>query len=160
MEPQHNSLVISQEDPHSEVSRRLMAALTNELAAMYGDDGGASSFTPDDALLPGAAFVVARLNGEPIGCGAIRPLESATAEVKRMYVTPGARGRGVSRQILQALELTAQDLGYIYIRLETGLKQSEAIRLYESSGYIRVDCYGRHVGDPMSVCFQKRLERR
>ena len=74
-----------------------------------------------------------------------------------MYVSPKARGRGVGRQILRDLESRARQLGYAVLRLETGLKQPEAIGLYESEGYVRVECYGKYSGNPLSVCFEKRL---
>ena len=150
-------LIVAAENPYGADCLALIAELTGELSARYDDDGGASSFTPDDALVPSSAFLVARVDGQPVGCGAIRPLDSATAEVKRMYVSPKARGRGVGRQILRDLESRARQLGYALLPLETGLKQPEAIGLYESEGYVRVECYGKYSGNPLSVCFEKRL---
>ena len=84
-------------------------------------------------------------------------MEPGVGEVKRMYVEPDMRGRGLSRQILQKLEDTAREFGYTTLRLETGLKQPEAIGLYETAGYGRIPPYGHYVNSPHSVCFEKAL---
>jgi putative acetyltransferase len=99
--------------------------------------------------------VVARLGGQPIGCGALRRIDEVTAEVKRVYVAPSRRRRGIARRILHALEQLAAGFNYRAIRLGTGIEQPEAIRLYESSGYHRIAAYGHYIGDPLSVCFEK-----
>jgi len=104
--------------------------------------------------------VVAWVKGEPVGCGAFRPLseeENNVAEIKRMYVEPDMRRRGISRSILIELEKLARDCGYSVVRLETGLRQPNAIRLYETSGYQRIEPFGRYRDDPLSVCFEKSL---
>jgi putative acetyltransferase len=152
-----DEVVITAENPNSEVSLSLIAQLTSELSVRYGDDGGAGAFKPDDVLVPGGAFLVARVAGRPVGCGAIRPLEPGVGEVKRMFVKPEVRGKGVARRMLTELESAARKLGYISLRLETGLMQPEAISLYESTGYRRVACYGHYVDNPLSVCFEKAL---
>jgi ribosomal protein S18 acetylase RimI-like enzyme len=74
-----------------------------------------------------------------------------------MFVIPEARGCGVARLILTELESAALRMGYSRIRLETGLRQPEAVGLYEAAGYHRVACYGGYADDPMSVCFEKHL---
>ena len=104
--------------------------------------------------------MVARLGGQPIGCGALRRIDETTAEVKRMYVAPDGRRRGIARRILHALEELAAGFNYRTIRLQTGLEQPEAISLYESSGYHRIAAYGHHIGDPRSVCFEKSIHDR
>lgn len=109
---------------------------------------------------PRAGFVVAWLNDKAVGCGAWRPLASAersVAEIKRMFVQPAFRGRGISRAILNELEALARVDGYATVRLETGLRQPAALRLYETSGYHRIEPYGRYRDDPLSVCFEKTL---
>jgi GNAT superfamily N-acetyltransferase len=83
--------------------------------------------------------------------------DPSIAEIKRMYVEPGARRRGISRQILGKLEQLARGCGYLTVRLETGVRRPGAIRLYESVGYRRIQRYGRHVDDPLSICFEKSL---
>jgi putative acetyltransferase len=74
-----------------------------------------------------------------------------------MYVVPAARGRGLSRQILAALEEEARTLGYALVRLETGHLQPEAIALYASAGFGPIPRYGPYSSDDRSVCFEKRL---
>jgi GNAT superfamily N-acetyltransferase len=118
------------------------------------------SAVPKEISGPRAGFVVAWLNDEAVGCGAWRPLaptEPAVAEIKRMFVEPAVRGRGVSRAILKQLETLARADGYSVVRLETGLRQPPALRLYETSGYRRIEPYGRYRDDPLSVCFEKTL---
>ena len=143
-------------DPSSPESLALLQHLWEELDQLYSD-AKLCRYTPADVQGAGCASVVARLNGRAVGCGAIRPLKSGVAEVKRMYVEPAARRQGISRRILAKLESIAGELGYAALILETGLKQPEAIALYSSSGYQRVECYELYAHDPMSICFEKRL---
>jgi GNAT superfamily N-acetyltransferase len=150
-----SALTVTTDDPNGEAATRLIHDLCSELSVPYGIPP--SPFSPDEALAPRTAFVVARLGGRPIGCGALRRVDEATAEVKRMYVAPNERGRGVARSILHALEELAAGFNYRTIRLETGLEQPEAIGLYESSGYHRIAAYGHHIGDPRSICFEKSI---
>lgn len=147
---------VTVESSYSEVAARLIENLSTELGARYGDDGS-GAFSPGDVRVPGGAFVVAWLEGRPVGCGALRPLERGVGEVKRMFVEKDARRQGVARKILQRLEIIAAQSGYRALRLETGILQPEAIGLYESAGYRRVRCYGRYVDNPLSVCFEKQL---
>ncbi len=151
-------VIVSIENPHSNDARLLIKRLSAELGARYGDDGS-GAFSPDDILVPGGAFVIARLNAEPVGCGALRPLKEGVGEIKRMFVEPRARGRGVARIILRELEAIAESAGYAAVWLETGLLQPEAIALYESAGYKRIGCYGQYVDNPLSVCFEKRFDK-
>ena len=102
-------------------------------------------------------FVLARRAGRAVGCGALRKLATGVGEVKRIYVEPASRGRGIARAIMRFLENKAPALGFTTLRLETGTRQAESIRLYETSGYERIEPYGEYVGDLHSVCFEKRL---
>jgi GNAT superfamily N-acetyltransferase len=115
---------------------------------------------PEQVTPPAGVFLVARLDGEPVGCGALRRLVGGPAEVgeiKRMYTAPVARRRGVSRALLRALEVEAAALGYRRVQLETGLRQPEAIAMYEAEGYHRIPSFGQYAGDELSVCFAKDL---
>jgi putative acetyltransferase len=147
---------VTAENPHSEIATRLIKNLSTELGARYGDDG-AGAFRPEDVQVPGGAFVVAWLGERPAGCGALRPLERGIGEVKRMFVEKDARRQGVATEILRQLETIATQFGYHALRLETGILQPEAMRLYESAGYRPVRCYGRYVDNPLSVCYEKQL---
>jgi putative acetyltransferase len=152
---------VTEADPQSEVASILIKQLSVELAAAYpgfqaGD--GSGMFKPADVLVARAAFVIAWLDDQPVGCGALRPMDdSSVAEVKRMFVRPDVRGQGISRRILEKLESLARDFGYQKLMLETGNRQKEAIALYESSGFVRVDCYGAYANEPISVCYEKVL---
>jgi GNAT superfamily N-acetyltransferase len=138
----------------SATSGQLVAALVADMAARYeGQDGSGAHPTADDFLV----WLVAREAGEAVACGGICRFDERSVELKRMYVVPGARGRGLGRFVLAELERAARADGYERIRLETGRGQPEAIRLYTSSGYEPIPCWGPYVADPRSVCFEKRL---
>jgi GNAT superfamily N-acetyltransferase len=157
MDTDSEKVALTREDPSSPDCLRLIAQLSAELGELYGDDGGANSYNPHEPLASGAAFLVARVEGQPVGCGAIRPFGPGVGEVKRMFVVPEARGRGISRLLLQEIESAAVEMGYRTLRLETGIRQPEAIGLYDSAGYRRAACYGYYANDPRSVCFEKTL---
>ncbi|HEX5725905.1 MAG TPA: GNAT family N-acetyltransferase [Longimicrobiaceae bacterium] len=150
-------ILVSIADPHLPESVRLVEHLWDELGELYGDTGPCR-FSPDELVGEGTVFVVASVDGEAVGCGAVLPLEGDVGEVKRIFVEPRARRRGVAGQVLEALEDAARRLGYRALRLETGLHQPGAISLYDGSGWRRIARYGRHVDDPLSVCFEKQLD--
>jgi len=144
---------------------RLVAALDADLDGRYADDADAEG-EPDRAFLnllgpdvapPHGTFLIARVDGEAVGCGALRRHDDRTGEVKRMYVAPGARGRGVGRALLTALQAAAADLGYRRLVLETGIRQPEAITLYESTGWTPIASYGAYRESPLSRCFELSL---
>lgn len=154
MGQQTDKLIITTENPPSQECLALIAEMTAEVSQRYQlDHSVTSAFNPSDAAL----FILAHLDGKAVGCGALRPLESTVAEVKRMYVLPEARGKGIARKILSALEHAARQQGYTHTRLQTGLLQPEAIRLYEATGYQRIPCHGHLAQDPLTVCFEKQL---
>jgi GNAT superfamily N-acetyltransferase len=84
-------------------------------------------------------------------------MEPGVAEFKRLYVEPDARGRGIARLLLVALESRAREIGYAAVRVETGLRQVSSQRVIKSSGFVPIPNYGIYVGNPLSVCFEKRL---
>jgi GNAT superfamily N-acetyltransferase len=151
----------------------LVAALNDEINLRYADSVEAwtedelaedneaylAEVTPELVSPPHGVFVIARIAGEAVGCGAVKPhdLAARIGEVKRMYVVPHARRRGVSRAVLARLEEDAARLGYRRLILETGTEQPEALALYESHGWERITPYGRYKDEPSSVCFGKDL---
>lgn len=149
---------IGPEDARSPDALRLVNATTTELSARYGTN--ASVFHPEDALPPHGEFVIARMDGVAMGCGAFRRLDDRTVEIKRMYVAPAGRRRGLARLILSELERLAAKAGYQVARLETGTLQTEAIPLYETSGYSHIPPFGPYIGKSVSVCFEKALAPR
>jgi GNAT superfamily N-acetyltransferase len=102
--------------------------------------------------------VVAYADGQPCGCGAIKPYSSDTTEIKRMFVKPEFRGLGISIHVLKELESWAIELGYDSCILETGKKQIEALGLYNKSGYIIIPNYGQYEGVGNSICMKKLLK--
>jgi len=94
----------------------------------------------------------------PVGCGAIRKYSEDTVEVKRMYVLPGYRGKGIASKILAELETWAEELKYKKCILETGSRQIEAISLYTKSGYKMTGNFGHYQNVKNSVCFEKPLQ--
>jgi putative acetyltransferase len=143
------------EDVRSPDAQQLIRELSDELAKLYGVGDGSAGFRPEDVEKPRAAFVVARLDGRPVGCGALRPLTDGSAEVKRMYTRAEYRRKGVARAILAEIERLAGEFGYRSVKLQTGPLQPEAIALYERVGYYRIP---RFDGDwDQVLAFQKDL---
>lgn len=104
-------------------------------------------------------YVVIAYEGQvPVGCGAIKEFDNHSMEVKRMYVSPENRGNGIASRILEDLEQWTAELGGSTCILETGKRQPEAIKLYEKSGYTRIQNYGQYAGMENSVCFEKNLQ--
>jgi GNAT superfamily N-acetyltransferase len=148
------------------VADELVAELAEDLTERYGApksavDEGMAQIDPADVAEPKGAFLVAWLqvdggDEQAVGCGAVRPspFEDA-AEIKRMYVRPEARGRGIARQVLAALEERAAELGYRRTVLETGVAQPEAMALYESEGYTPIDGFGAYRASDLSRCYER-----
>ena len=155
-------MTLTEESADSHDAWRLVRALDAEVNHRYP---GLVIHALDPAQVAGGrgVFVVARTEGgNAVGCGALRPLllegVEACGELKRMYVAPQHRKRGLARRILRHLEgLAVERFGYRAMRIETGTLQPEAIGLYESDGYKRIPTFGEYSDDPTSVCFEKRL---
>jgi putative acetyltransferase len=139
--------------------RRLADAQQTEMLGLYegeadiGPTRAAAMFVPPD----GTFIVVRDDDGAAVACGGIARFDGERAELKRMYVVPEQRGRGLGRRILVELETEARRLGYVGVVLETGDRQPEALGLYESSGYARIPCYPPYDSRALSLCFEKRL---
>lgn len=135
--------------------RDLVALLDAELHVRDGADHSFyAQFNKIDNI---QHVVVAYLNDKPAGCGAFKPFDETTVEIKRMFVLPEFRGQRVAEQVLQALETWASEIGMTSCVLETGHKQPEAIRLYQRNGYQRIPNYGQYIGIDNSICMQKML---
>jgi ribosomal protein S18 acetylase RimI-like enzyme len=132
----------------------LVTAQQRELREAERQHGGIDGSHPmhDDVR-----YLVGVVSGRAVACGALQALDPATAEIKRMYVRPAYRGRGIARQLLDALEELAFRAGNSVLRLETGAYLPSALALYRSSGYTEIPVYGEYVGNPDSVCFEKRI---
>ena len=127
--------------------------LHQDLELIYGK-GTIEEFAEENEKM--LVFYVAYDDNETaVACGALKHYDDQTAEIKRMYVKPKHRGRGISKLILSELEDKAKELNYNRLVLETGLKQPEAMNLYNKFRYKPLKCYGRHADDPDSRCFEK-----
>ncbi|MEV4626903.1 GNAT family N-acetyltransferase [Micromonospora sp. NPDC049523] len=128
-----------------------------ELDARYGTDDHEPGLAPSGDDIAHFVVAVDLTDGRAIGCGALRQLDHGSAEIKRMYVDPSARGTGVATALLRALEAAALQRGWLTLRLETGTAQPDARRFYEREGYQRIDPFGSYVGSDLSVCYERRL---
>jgi putative acetyltransferase len=154
-EPRVN-FVVERASPRLAGARELIEELDAYLNRLYAAE---RNYLLDIEALcaPEIAFFVARVAGEIAACGALRRLDDQSAELKRMYVRPPFRGRGLGRAILLALEAHAQEAGVRRLVLETGVDQPEALALYQRHGFVRCARYGEYREDPTSVFFEKRL---
>ena len=147
--------VIQIESPRASGVPELISALDEYLCALYPPTS--NHFLDLDQLSqPDIRFFVARREGAPLACGALR-IAPGYGEVKRMYVAPAARGQGLGRAILERLESEARRDGLRVMRLETGNLQAEALALYRSAGYVDCGPFGEYRPDPLSRFLEKRL---
>ena len=145
------------EEPYDgPVARQLINEVQLEYVARYGGPDGAP-VQPGEFAPPGGRFVVGYIGTEPAATGGFRRVDSETVEIKRMYVVPRWRGQGLSRQVLARLESLAREAGATRVVLETGMKQPEAMQLYETSGYERIEGFGYYCGAELSVSYGKTL---
>jgi putative acetyltransferase len=142
-------------DASNEYFRELVAELDAELSVRNGESNAFyMQFNTLDAI---RHAVVLYKNNIPVACGAVKQYDEQAMEVKRMFVLPAHRGRGLAQQVLQELERWTAELNYSACILETGLMQPEAIALYKKCNYSVIPNYGQYVGDEKSVCFRKQL---
>lgn len=136
--------------------RELVALLDAELASRDGAEHlFYAQFNKIDKI---REVIVAYENEIAVGCGAFKKYEPNVAEIKRMYVREENRSQGIAGKILAELEAWAQESGFSECILETGLKQPEAIRLYQKSGYEMIPNYGQYAGIENSVCMRKSIK--
>ena len=156
-------LTVQPEPPDTDEARALIEELDAYLNALYPPENrhGLSVAALQDESV---TFLVARLDGAAAGCGAVRfvsgeadGMGGAYAEVKRMYVRPHRRGQGVAQALLAQLAQLSQQQGFSVLRLETGIHQPEAARLYERAGFSRCPPFGQYADDGVSLCYEKRL---
>ena len=156
------AIVVERERADSPDASALVEELETHLAARYPAESR-HGFSVRRLVDEGVVFFVARADGEPAGCGGILfvPGDGADVpygEVKRMYVRPGHRGEGVGRRVLMRLLDEARARGMGIVRLETGIDQVEAIGLYASVGFRPCPPFGPYRDDPLSPCYELRLE--
>jgi putative acetyltransferase len=152
-----NGIAIAVESPDQPETVALLAELDAYLMSLYRPE---SNHLLDVAALkaPSIRFFVARRQTAAVGCGALRLEAGGFGEIKRMFVSPAARGLGVGRKLLGVIEDEARRHGLHTLRLETGIHQPEAPGLYATAGYRETDPFGDYpAGDAVSRFFAKRL---
>jgi putative acetyltransferase len=139
-------------DPDFEV---LIGELDNDLFMRYPEIQ--QFYMPLNKVEYIDAVVIAYELEKPVGCGSFKIREQDSVEIKRMYVRPDERGKGIAQKILDELLTWAKELGFQKALLETGLKQHEAICLYEKSGFVRIDNFAPYQDMPNSICYMKTI---
>jgi len=138
-------------------AQQLRAELMDDLARRYGGEGDATPVDPVQFSPPDGGFLVAWVDGRPVGCVGWRSRSTGEAELKRMWVAPDARSRGVGKALLRAVEDSARAAGRRRMVLETGVEQPEAIGLYVAAGYQPVPAFGHYRDHPGSRYFGRDL---
>ena len=159
--PKGEDFVIRPLAPSDPRARRLIGMLDRLQISLYPAESNhldpVESLEHDDAT-----FLAVFVAGEAVGCGAVKRMPPSHTsprygEIKRMYVSPEVRGCGIGGALLDALESSLVSHGVVIARLETGVRQPDALALYEGHGYVRVPPFGEYVEDPLSVFYEKRL---
>ncbi len=140
--------------------RELIGELDAELHDIYPEEGAVHDRLDPAEVAPGHGVLLVAVDdttGHLLGCGAVRLREPGIGEIKRMYVRPEARGRGVGRALLAALEAEAAALFADQVVLETGARQVEAVGLYRHAGYVEIERFGEYADSPLSLCMARTL---
>lgn len=139
-------LEIRPADSGTSPGRELITAMLAELDALYGKrDGFRPTATPEELSPPDGAFYIAWKGDHPVGCCGFKRLEGDLAEVKRVYVIPRYRSRGIASELLAFVEEQARAAGYHRLRLQHGADQPHALALYTSAGYHAIPDYNGNV---------------
>lgn len=150
---------LKRESLDAPIVQELIRELNAELHERYPEEGANHFRLDPEELGPGrGAFLVAYRDGVGVGCGAVRLNEPGVAEIKRMYVKPAWRGRGIARAVLASLETHARELGARRLVLETGERQQESLAVYRRAGFVEIPRFGEYVDSPLSLCMGKTLE--
>jgi putative acetyltransferase len=151
------SITITQERPDSADATALINELDAHLQPLYPQESR-HGYSVQKLIDEAVAFSVLRDGATPATCGGVKLFGTEYGEIKRMYVRSAFRGRGYARQMLAHLTDYTRSQGILTLRLETGIYQQEAIRLYERMGFYRIPPFGPYRPDPLSRCYEKRLE--
>jgi putative acetyltransferase len=149
-------LSIARESPRQDDLVRLIRRSDALMQSLYPAESN-HLVDIDSLAQPHVHFFVAREEGRALGCGAFVMGRHRQAEMKRVFVDATARGKGVARAIMDALERAAASEGVTLMQLETGIKQPEAIALYRKFGYVERGPFGSYQPDPLSLFMENRL---
>jgi GNAT superfamily N-acetyltransferase len=133
--------VIAEEAATSAAAQQCLQLYYRELKELFDegfDPARSVLHSLDEFAPPRGRFLIIRMNGDPVGCGGLTPLDADAAYLKRMWIAPAVRGRGLGRRLLAALEAKAKSIGYSIAKLETNRALPEAQQLYRSTGYREV----------------------
>lgn len=150
------STVITQEPPNTPEAIQLIDELEAYLTPMYPQESR-HGYSVEKLIKQGVIFFVMRRDGVAVGCGGVQLFGTEYAEVKRMYVRPQFRGLGLAKLMLDKLSAHTLQQGIDTLRLETGIHQHEAIRLYEGYGFQRRPPFGEYTNDPLSIYYEKKI---
>jgi putative acetyltransferase len=148
--------VITPAHPASPEATALIAELDALLEPLYPSQSR-HGFSVQKLITDAVAFFVIHEGSEPAGCGGIKLFGTEYGEIKRMYVRPRFRGSGFGKLLLDHLAAYARSNGVRILRLETGIHQHAAIRLYEQEGFQRIPPFGEYRDDPVSLCYEKDI---
>jgi putative acetyltransferase len=151
------TITILEERADTPDATQLIMELEAVLQPLYAAESR-HGFSIEKLLNQGVAFFVSRYDSEAAGCGGIKLFGTDYAEIKRMYVRPQFRGHGLGKHMLEHLADYTVQHGISVLRLETGIYQPEAIGLYEQFGFQRIPPFGDYFDDPVSLCYEKRLD--
>jgi len=147
---------ITAEHPDTPDALLLINELQTHLESFYPPESR-HGFSVERLIAEAVAFFVLRADGRPAGCGGIKLVGREYGELKRMFVRPEFRGAGFGEMLVEHLAAHALAHGVTLLRLETGIHQQAAIRLYERLGFRRIPPFGPYTNDPVSLCYEKRL---
>jgi putative acetyltransferase len=152
---------IAPEAPDSADARALIGELDELLTPLYNSKDR-HGYSVERLQRQGVRFFVVRCDGVAAGCGGVQifdatPADVGFGELKRMYVRPSFRGRGLGRLLVDHLSHVVRAAGLRVVRLETGVHQTEAIALYEKCGFRRIKPFGDYPDSPVSLCYEKQL---
>lgn len=150
------AVMITQERPDTPAAMELIAELEAHLGQFYPVESR-HGYSVDKLIREGVAFFVIRDDDVPAGCGGIQLFGAEYGELKRMYVRPSHRGRGLGKRMVEHLTQYAIEHGVALLRLETGIHQREAISLYERVGFTHIPPFGGYREEPLSRCYEKQI---
>ncbi len=136
----------------------LVTEMRAEVSVLYGRPDAGAPLEPAEFEPPRGRFVVGYDGDDPVAVGGYRRIDGPHGRVQRVFVRPAARGRALSRELMLHLEQAAREDGFTSLDLHTGPRQPAAVRVYESLGYTPIPVFAPYTGDPLSLCFAKRLD--
>jgi putative acetyltransferase len=150
-------LVIKKVIPKDDTdAQELIGELDKELLQRY-PASSVHMLDLDKITNQSGTFLVGYVSGIAVSCCSVCEIEPGVGEVKRVFVKPQYRRKGIAESMMESLEEQAAECGFKFLRAETGHKQPEAIAMYQKLGYYDIDKYGEYINDPNSLCMEKRL---